>query len=173
MKFNLQFAEKFHIKGNLSNVANEFNKGVFFEDFDAELFGFGAFGACVFSGDEEVGFFAYAGGGFAAQGANEVLGLLAAPAGEGAGDDHGFAFEGFGASVGGGFGFEGNPCGAEFFNDGPVVVNVQVSVNAFGNSSANFVHGFDFFGGRFAEAINAVEIVGKSTGNGGTNVANA
>ena len=140
--------------------ADEFDKRFFVEDVDAELFGFCAFGAGFFACDDEVGFAADAGGGFAAEGADEVLSLLAAPSGEGAGDDHCFVFEGFGTGVGRGFGFEGDACCAEFFDDGPVAVDVEVCVDAFCYGGAYFVYGFDFFGRCVAQAVNAVEVVG-------------
>ena len=107
----------------MCSFADKFDKFLFVEDFDTHFVGFCAFGAGFFPRDDEVGFFADTGRGFSAEGADEVLGLLASPAGEGAGNDHCFAVEGFGTCIGRGFGFEIDACGAEFFNDGPVVVD--------------------------------------------------
>ena len=86
--------------------------------------------------------------------------MLASPAGEGAGNDHCFAVEGFGACIGRGFGFEIDACGTEFFNDGPVVFILEVGVDAFCYGGSDLVYGFDFFRWCVAQAVNAVEVVG-------------
>lgn len=69
-------------------------EGGFVEDGDAEFLGFGEFASGGFSGEEVMGVFAYAVGDGGAEGAEFFFDGVAGVAGEGSGDDDGFAGEG-------------------------------------------------------------------------------
>ena len=107
------------------------------------------------------------------RGADEVLDLLAAPARKRARDDDCLAVERFGRVLCRGFGFEGDACFPKFFNDGPIAFIREVRVDALRDGRADFVNRFDFFGRRFAQAVDAVKMIRERACNRGADVPNA